>query len=98
MQFRRRAVVVWIAPGDDARPAGTAGARGQVGIGEAHTLGRQAIDMRSVNIWVAVTSEVIPTDVVPDDQHKVGPTGGARVQSDHQRAPPSEGQWKFADN
>ena len=65
--------LVRVGAGDDAGPAGAARADRQVGVGEAHATLGQAVEVRRANAGVAGAAEVVPCEVVGDDENNVGP-------------------------
>ena len=64
--------LVRVGAGDDAGPAGAARADRQVGVCEAHATLGQAVEVRRANAGVAGAAEVVPCEVVGDDENNVG--------------------------
>ena len=63
---------------DDAATAGTARTGSQEGIGELQSLAGQPIDVGGLHYRIAVASDVIPADVVGNDEHDVRPLTGLK--------------------
>ena len=62
-----------VPAGNDACPAGTTGARGQVEMVKYQPLPSHTVDRGALYLWVAVTAQIIPADVVCDDQDDIWP-------------------------
>lgn len=71
----RRAGVVRIPPGDDAAPARRTTADAQIRPMKQHPLPRHPVEMRRLRHLAAVTAQVIPRNVVGDEQNEIGLLG-----------------------
>ena len=70
MQFGS-AGIVRVTAGHDAVSAGTAAAGGKIGVGKPDRSLCQKVNVGSGNKWVAITPEVIPTDIIGDKYDKI---------------------------
>ena len=70
VQFGRTGVV-WVAPGKDARTAGTTRTTSQECSIESNSLRRQAIDVRGSNMRMPISTKVAATHIVSKDHHKI---------------------------
>jgi len=66
------AVGVVVHSGENHRPAGAATGCGAKGVGEAHTLGCECVQVRRLDDLVAVTAQGFEPVIVADDQDDVG--------------------------
>jgi hypothetical protein len=54
---------------------------GSVEIGEPHAFGRQLVNVRRINEIIAVTTNILPTHIVNENQDDVGAVGSAELRS-----------------
>ena len=52
-----------------------------VEIGEPHSFGRQLVDVRRINEIIAVTTNILPSHIVNENQDDVGTVGSAELRS-----------------
>ena len=72
MKFAGCTIVVRITTSDDAQSTRAATACHQVEIGKTYAALGEPIDVRRANVAVSITAKIVPTNVVCDEQHKVG--------------------------
>ncbi len=75
------------APGVEAEAGGRAGRRTGVGVREPHTLAREAVQVRGLDVRRAVDGQIGPAEVVAEDEEDVGAPGTA-VRGGAERLPP----------
>ena len=85
MQFRRLAIVVWVTTRDDAGPTWTATAGGQICVVEPNSVVRQLVNVRRASSLVPVTTEVVPADVVSNEQNNIGAIIGRCADTERQQ-------------
>ena len=44
---------------------------GQIGVGKADSIRRQTIDIRRTNALISVTAEIIPANVISNEEYEV---------------------------
>jgi hypothetical protein len=64
--------IVRIPTGDQATPTGRTTADTQVSVIKTHALGGHLVEVRSLGDFTAVTTQVIPRDVVRDKKDEIG--------------------------
>ena len=75
-----RAVRGHVAAGVDAGPGRTAQRRLAVGAGEPHPAGGEPVDVRGLQVRVAVAGQVVPPELVAHDEQDVGVVLQRRLQ------------------
>ena len=74
----------WVFAGHDAGAGWRADGIGRIGIGEAHALAGEPIDVRRLVEGGAVTAKVGPAEVVDENEDDVGPFGGCGDEGEQQ--------------
>ena len=54
---------------------------GSVEIGKPHSVGRQLVDVWRINEIIAVTTNILPTHIVDENQDDVGTVGSSELRS-----------------
>ncbi len=97
VKFGGLPVVVRVAAGDDAGPAGAATAGREVSLIKTDAIFRQSVDVRRACGRVSVAAVIVPADVVGDEENNVGPLVGVCGDSRQDQAggkQPGEGRFQ----
>lgn len=74
MQFSRTGIV-WIPPGNNAATARRTRTGRKVGIGVFNSLAGQLIDIRGFDRRIAIATQVVPANVIANNDDKIGSGG-----------------------
>ena len=73
---------MWIAPRDDATPAGATTTDAKIGIIKPQSIAGQAVDVGRLNRRMPIASDVLLRNIIRDKENEIGPIIGLN-RTDH---------------